>query len=76
VIGFDDIASAAFQIPRLTTVAQPLRLMGETGAQTLLKRLQKPYDAFPDAIVFEPQFIRRESTGPVPRLRRSNRVSH
>ena len=76
VIGFDDIASATFQIPRLTTVAQPLRLMGETGAQTLLKRLQKPNDAFPDAIVFEPQFIRRESTGPVPRLRRSNRVSH
>jgi DNA-binding LacI/PurR family transcriptional regulator len=45
--------------------------MGETGAQTLLKRLQKPNDAFPDAIVFEPEFIRRESTGPV-RLRRSN----
>ena len=72
VIGFDDVASAAFQIPRLTTVAQPLRLMGETGAQTLLKRLQKPNDPFPDAIVFEPQFIRRESTGPVPRRPRSN----
>ncbi|MGH9362542.1 MAG: LacI family DNA-binding transcriptional regulator, partial [Thermoanaerobaculia bacterium] len=30
VVGFDDIQSAAYQNPRLTTVRQPLRQMGDT----------------------------------------------
>jgi LacI family transcriptional regulator len=66
VIGFDDIASAAYYTPRLTTIRQPLRRMGEMAAQTLLKRIQKPKEAFPDTIMFEPELMIRESTGPVP----------
>jgi LacI family transcriptional regulator len=38
VVGFDDIQSAAFQNPALTTVRQPLRKMGEIAATTLLSR--------------------------------------
>ena len=34
VVGFDDIQSAAFQNPALTTVRQPLRRMGEIAAGT------------------------------------------
>ncbi len=64
VIGFDDIASAAFQIPRLTTIAQPLRRMGGTGAQILVDRLRRPGQAPPAAIVLEPELMLRESTGP------------
>jgi len=37
---FDDIASAAFQNPSLTTVRQPLRMMGVTAARILLERLK------------------------------------
>lgn len=62
VIGFDDIASAAYQVPRLTTVRQPLHRMGEIAVQTLLKRIQSPDEAYPEAITFEPELIVREST--------------
>jgi hypothetical protein len=46
--------------------------MGETGVQTLLKRLQKLDDAFPDAIFSEPQIHRRDPTNPIPVRRSSN----
>jgi DNA-binding LacI/PurR family transcriptional regulator len=62
VIGFDDISSAAYQIPRLTTVRQPLRRMGEIAVQTLLKRIQTPGEAYPEIIMFEPELMVREST--------------
>jgi DNA-binding LacI/PurR family transcriptional regulator len=39
LIGFDDIQLAAYHTPRLTTIRQPLRDMGETPARILLKRL-------------------------------------
>ena len=62
VIGFDDIASAAYHVPRLTTVRQPLHSMGEIAVQTLLKRIESPEDPYPEAITFEPELIIREST--------------
>jgi LacI family repressor for deo operon, udp, cdd, tsx, nupC, and nupG len=42
VIGFDDIALASQIEPGLTTVAQPMRLLGETAAKLLLQRLANP----------------------------------
>lgn len=66
VVGFDDIASAAYHTPSLTTIRQPLRRMGEMAAQQLLKRIQNPTDAFPDTIMFEPELMTRESTVAVP----------
>ena len=39
VIGFDDISLAAQIDPPLTTIAQPMRELGETAARQLLKRL-------------------------------------
>jgi DNA-binding LacI/PurR family transcriptional regulator len=62
VIGFDDISSAAYHVPRLTTVRQPLRRMGEIAVQTLLKRIQTPTEAYPESIIFEPELVVREST--------------
>jgi LacI family transcriptional regulator len=66
VIGFDDIASAVYQVPRLTTVRQPLYRMGEIAVQTLLKRIESPMEAYPEAITFEPELMVRESTGKRP----------
>jgi LacI family transcriptional regulator len=63
VIGFDDIASAAYHTPRLTTIRQPLRRMGEVAVQTLLKRIESPREAYPESIMFEPELMVRESTG-------------
>jgi LacI family transcriptional regulator len=71
VIGFDDISSAAYQTPRLTTVRQPLRRMGEAAVQTLLKRIEAPTNPYPDVLLFEPELMVRESTiaaAPISRL--------
>ena len=63
VIGFDDIISAAFQNPALTTVRQPLREMGSAAAATLLGRIRSPGDKdYPKTIVIEPELVVRSST--------------
>jgi DNA-binding LacI/PurR family transcriptional regulator len=61
VIGFDDIPSAAYSSPSLTTIRQPLRRMGEIAAQTLLGRLRSSNKA-PSEVAVEPELIVREST--------------
>jgi DNA-binding LacI/PurR family transcriptional regulator len=63
VVGFDDINSAAFQIPSLTTVRQPLDKMGAIAAEILLQRIHGGAD--PLEIMVEPELVVRESTGPV-----------
>jgi LacI family transcriptional regulator len=61
VVGFDDIASAAFHTPSLTTVRQPLIRMGQFAAQTLLDRIEGTAE-YPAEIEIEPEFVVREST--------------
>jgi len=60
VVGFDDINSAAFQNPSLTTVRQPLRKMGMTAARILVQRLNGAED--PREVSVEPELVVREST--------------
>jgi LacI family transcriptional regulator len=64
VVGFDDIQSAAFQNPALTTVRQPLREMGRAAAEILLKRINRPGSELRDKHVVEPELIIRETSGP------------
>ncbi len=66
VVGFDDILSAAYYSPSLTTVRQPLFEMGQRGAQVLLDRIANRDKEYPSEIVMEPEFLVRESTGPAP----------
>lgn len=61
VVGFDDIPSAAFQNPRLTTVRQPLDRMGDLAAETLLHRISGANDVR-EVITVEPELVAREST--------------
>ncbi|HEX2917432.1 MAG TPA: LacI family DNA-binding transcriptional regulator [Edaphobacter sp.] len=63
VLGFDDIQSAAYQVPSLTTIRQPLQKMGSMAAQLLLKKLSG--EAIPEAIQVEPELVVRESTAEV-----------
>jgi DNA-binding LacI/PurR family transcriptional regulator len=68
VVGFDDIQSAAFQNPALTTVRQPLREMGKIAAETVLRRIARqgtddPNPGHPKQIIVEPELLVRESTG-------------
>jgi LacI family transcriptional regulator len=64
VVGFDDILSAAYATPSLTTVRQPLMEMGRRGAQILLERIADREKEFPSEIVMNPELVVRESTGP------------
>lgn len=65
VIGFDDIRAAAYTMPRLTTIRQPLEEMGRIAVRTLLNRINGSTSS-PDEIAVAPELIVRESTGPAP----------
>ncbi|EKS67210.1 MULTISPECIES: LacI family DNA-binding transcriptional regulator [Caballeronia] len=60
VVGFDDIAVAAHVDPPLTTVSQPMQLLGETAADLLLKRLRDPRADVP-GVLLPHRLIRRRS---------------
>lgn len=62
VVGFDDIQSAAYQRPPLTTVRQPLREMGRAAAEILLKRINRPGSDLHQEHVVEPELVVRGTT--------------
>ncbi|MDA8017859.1 MAG: LacI family transcriptional regulator [Thermoanaerobaculia bacterium] len=69
VVGFDDIQSAAFFNPSLTTVRQPLEEMGRIAGRALLDCLRGV--DMPNEFTVEPELVVRKSTGPSPgQLRR------
>ncbi|MBW4027752.1 MAG: LacI family transcriptional regulator [Acidobacteria bacterium] len=61
VVGFDDISAAAFQMPSLTTIQQPLQEMGRMAAEILLKRIGGTAEV-PAEVSVMPKLIVREST--------------
>src|SRR4051794_38044478 len=62
VLGFDDIPSAAYQHPGLTTIRQPLYEMGQRAADTLVARIERPGEAVPRTISLEPSLTVRGTT--------------
>jgi len=66
VLGFDDVMSAGFHNPSLTTVRQPLARMGFVAAETLLDRIAHPEADEPCEQSLEPELVVRESTAPSP----------
>src|SRR5216684_2905969 len=64
VVGFDDIPGAAYANPGLTTVRQPLIRMGQIAAQTVVDQIEGRAE-YVQEIAIEPEFVVRESTGPV-----------
>jgi DNA-binding LacI/PurR family transcriptional regulator len=62
VVGFDDIPGAAYLTPRLTTVRQPLRRMGEIAAEQLLARISNGGGRSTQQVSVEPELFVREST--------------
>jgi DNA-binding LacI/PurR family transcriptional regulator len=61
VVGFDDIAVAAFTQPQLTTVRQPLKQMGQIAAKTVIDQIEGNAEYLPE-IVVEPELVVRSST--------------
>jgi len=66
VVGFDDIQSAAYHNPPLTTVRQPLREMGSLAARLLLERIEGKETQHGAFVTVEPELVVRGSTGPAP----------
>jgi DNA-binding LacI/PurR family transcriptional regulator len=71
VFGFDDIQSASYCVPSLTTIRQPLQDMGSLAANVLLKKMSGK--RHPETIKVDPELMIRESTGPVRISRRSEK---
>jgi LacI family transcriptional regulator len=63
VVGFDDVPSAAFNSPGLTTVRQPLQRMGQIAAKTVIDQVEGNAEYVPE-ILIAPEFVVRASTGP------------
>jgi LacI family transcriptional regulator len=70
VIGFDDIDSAAYQNPGLTTVRQPLREMGRMAAQMVLAQITGIAKPAGGEVVVEPELIVRGTTAAARETRR------
>jgi LacI family transcriptional regulator len=63
VVGFDDIALAAYSNPPLSSIVQPKHQTGELAAQLLLQRIAQPDRELQRAIL-QPSLLVRQSTGP------------
>lgn len=65
VVGFDDMEEAAFAVPTLTTVRQPLQEQGVAAVRLLARRLQygaREGETDPNSVIGSPLVI-RESCG-------------
>ena len=65
VIGFDDVAPAALYTPALTTIRQPMEVMGATAATLVIEAINAAIDNKPPRILHRkiaPELIVREST--------------
>jgi len=69
IVGFDDLPSARWAFPPLTTVRQPLAAMGMLAARTLLRLVAREHLESP-RVELSTSLVVRESTGAVPRVRR------
>jgi LacI family transcriptional regulator len=65
VIGFDDVAPAALYSPALTTIRQPMELMGTTAATIVLEAINSGFEKKSAPTIHRkiiPELIVREST--------------
>ncbi len=60
-VGFDDISLAAQIDPPLTTIAQPMRELGETAARLLLQRLANRSANVPGVLLPHRLVVRRSA---------------
>jgi LacI family transcriptional regulator, repressor for deo operon, udp, cdd, tsx, nupC, and nupG len=63
VVGYDDSALMTCTDPPLTTVRQPIEMMGQAAVDLLVNQIEGSGVA-PDELLFEPELVVRGSTGP------------
>jgi LacI family transcriptional regulator len=65
VLGFDDIATAKFVYPTLTTIRQPFAAMAARAVSEVVEII-RGREVNPSKIPFATELVVRNSTGPVP----------
>lgn len=65
VVGFDDSILMTCTDPPLTTVRQPIEIMGQAAVDLLVNQIEGTGLA-PDELLFEPELVVRGSTAPAP----------
>lgn len=63
LVGFDDIELAAYTIPPLTTISQPIDLMGEIAAKKLIERIEEDGLQEPTRQLLPVELVVRGSSG-------------
>ncbi len=64
VLGFDDLAPAAWETTNLSTIHQPIARMAEAAARMLVERIEGSYDGPPRDKVFPVSLAERATTAP------------
>ena len=65
MIGFDDVPPAAFSMPGLTTIRQPMEAMGTTAVETVVEAIRAGLERREFAVIrskIMPELVVREST--------------
>ena len=68
IIGFDDVAPAAFSTPALTTIRQPMEAMGTTAVQLVIDSIRAAVERREANVSHRkvaPELVIRESTKPL-----------
>ena len=65
VVGYDDSVLMTCTDPPLTTVRQPIEMMGQAAVDLLVNQIEGTGVA-PDELLFEPELVVRGSTAPAP----------
>jgi DNA-binding LacI/PurR family transcriptional regulator len=60
VVGFDDAPLASYADPPLTTIRQPVELLGQEMVRLLLHRLSEP-DGEPESVILPTELVVRSS---------------
>jgi LacI family transcriptional regulator len=69
IVGFDNITLAAYTMPPLTTIAQPIREIGRLAADTLIRRIQDPTGPHQRHVLKTELVMRRSAARPGTRRR-------
>jgi LacI family transcriptional regulator len=67
VVGFDDVSHAALAMPSLTTIRQPMEVMGATAVRMLnenITAVQEKREFIPQHRKLPPELVVRQSTAP------------
>jgi LacI family transcriptional regulator, repressor for deo operon, udp, cdd, tsx, nupC, and nupG len=64
IVGFDDSALMTCTDPPLTTVRQPIEMMGQAAVDLLVNQIEGGGSVASDELLFEPELVVRGSTAP------------